>query len=55
LEVDFKWETASTYPDIALLPKLAAFFNISIDELIGYEPQLTKEAIRHRKNEETVI
>lgn len=41
-----KWETASTYPDIALLPKLAAFFNISIDELIGYEPQLTKEAIR---------
>lgn len=41
-----KWETASTYPDITLLPRLAAFFNISIDELIGYEPQMEKEDIR---------
>jgi len=41
-----KWENAVTYPDITILPKLAAFFNISIDELMGYEPQLTKEEIR---------
>lgn len=41
-----KWETNATYPDIVLLPKLAAFFNISIDELIGYEPQMTREEIR---------
>lgn len=41
-----KWETGATYPDITLLPRLATFFNISIDELIGYEPQMTKEDIR---------
>lgn len=41
-----KWETDATYPDITLLPRLAAFFNISIDELMGYEPQMTVEEIR---------
>ncbi len=41
-----KWETGTTYPDITLLPRLASYFNISIDELMGYEPQMTKEDIR---------
>ena len=41
-----KWETAQSYPDITLLPKLASYFNISIDELMGYTPQMTKEDIR---------
>jgi len=41
-----KWETGQSYPDITFLPQLAAFFNISIDELIGYEPQMGKEDIR---------
>lgn len=41
-----KWETGATYPDITLLPRLATFFNISIDELMGYEPQMTKKDIR---------
>ncbi len=41
-----KWETSTTYPDIELLPRLAAFFNISIDELMGYEPQMDREEIR---------
>lgn len=41
-----KWETAATYPDITLLPRLASFFNISIDELMGYEPQMTVTEIR---------
>jgi len=41
-----KWETSTTYPDITLLPQLAAFFDISIDELMGYKPQMTKENIR---------
>jgi len=40
-----KWENNLTYPDILLLPELAALFNVSVDELMGYEPQLTKEAI----------
>lgn len=41
-----KWETAQSYPDITLLPQLAAYFNISIDELIGYLPQMTAQDIR---------
>lgn len=41
-----KWETGQSYPDITLLPQLAAFFNISIDDLMGYEPQMGKEGIR---------
>lgn len=41
-----KWETGQSYPDITFLPQLAAYFNISIDELIGYEPQMTREDIK---------
>ena len=40
-----KWEKGLSYPDITLLPKLATFFNISIDTLLGYKPQMTKEQI----------
>lgn len=40
-----KWETGTSYPDITFLPQLAAYFNISIDELMGYSPQLPKEEI----------
>ena len=41
-----KWETGQSYPDITFLPMLASYFDISVDELIGYEPQMTKEDIR---------
>ena len=41
-----KWETGQSYPDITFLPQLAAYFNMSVDELIGYKPQMTKEDIR---------
>lgn len=41
-----KWETSTTYPDILLLPQLATLFNATVDELLGYCPQLTKTAIR---------
>lgn len=41
-----KWETRQSMPDILLLPQLAAYFGITVDELIGYEPQLSKEQIR---------
>ncbi|ATP38672.1 transcriptional regulator [Solibacillus sp. R5-41] len=40
-----KWEKGLSYPDITLLPKLATYFNVSIDLLLGYEPQMTKERI----------
>ena len=32
-----KWENESAYPDIMILPKLADFFGISIDELMEYK------------------
>ena len=41
-----KWETGQSYPDITLLPKLAAYFDLTIDELVDYHPQLDKAAIR---------
>ncbi|MDF2632887.1 MAG: family transcriptional regulator [Caproiciproducens sp.] len=41
-----KWETGQSYPDITFLPQLAAYFNISIDDLMCYDPQMTKEDIR---------
>lgn len=41
-----KWETGQSYPDITFLPQLAAYFNISIDALMGYSPQMTKEDIK---------
>ena len=30
-----KWETGTTTPDIALLPRLAVFFGVRIDDLFG--------------------
>lgn len=41
-----KWETGQSYPDITFLPQLATYFNISIDELMGYSPQMTKKDIK---------
>lgn len=40
-----KWETGQSTPDIMLLPQLAAYFDVSVDALLGYEPQLTREQI----------
>jgi transcriptional regulator with XRE-family HTH domain len=42
-----KWETNQTYPDITLLPLLAAYFDISIDSLLSYNSQLTSEEIQN--------
>ena len=33
-----KWETDQSCPDVAMLPKLAELFGISMDELFGKEP-----------------
>ena len=31
-----KWENAESYPDIEMLPQIAEFFHITMDELFGY-------------------
>ena len=33
-----KWEAGKCCPDIEMLPDLAEFFRVSIDELMGYKP-----------------
>ena len=30
-----RWETEGGMPDVTLLPKIATFFNISMDDLFG--------------------
>ena len=41
-----KWETGVGYPDITHLPILAAYFDISIDCLMDYSPQMTESDIK---------
>lgn len=41
-----KWETGQSYPDIELLPKIATYFGTSVDELMGYEPQMSRDGIK---------
>lgn len=41
-----KWENGATLPDIQILPLLASYFEVTVDELIGYVPMLGKEQIR---------
>lgn len=43
-----KWENAQSTPDLQLIVQLAAFFDVTVDELLGYEPQLSREQIRRR-------
>lgn len=43
-----KWEKGVNTPDLLLLPQLAAYFDVTIDELIGYEAQLSGEQIRRQ-------
>lgn len=38
-----KWESGQSCPDIQLLPQLAEYFGVSIDELMGYKPADTSK------------
>lgn len=42
-----KWENRQSTPDIMILPQLAAYFDVTVDELLGYTPQLSKEQIQY--------
>ncbi len=41
-----KWENGQSMPDIQLLPMIAVYFNVTVDELLGFEPQLSREQIK---------
>ena len=40
-----RWESGNGYPDMELLPALADFFAVSIDELIGYRKSEREEEL----------
>lgn len=40
-----KWELGINCPDIMLLPKLADYYRVSIDELLGYKPMSSINSI----------
>ncbi len=46
-----RWESSTCYPDIELLPGLADFFAVSIDELLGYRLSEREENISSIKKE----
>ena len=36
-----KWERGASLPDMAQMPKIASLFAVTLDDLFGYEPQLS--------------
>ena len=40
-----RWENNSCYPDIELIPTIAAFFDISTDKLMGVDEVAEKKAV----------
>ena len=46
-----RWESEGGYPDMELLPALADFFSVSIDELLGYRRSERERELAHIKKE----
>lgn len=40
-----KWESGTTYPDITIIPSIANYFNVTIDELFNMDDIRNKEKI----------
>lgn len=37
-----KWELGQSFPDVSLLPRIAAYFSLTLDELFGWRDELTE-------------
>lgn len=46
-----KWERNEGYPDIMLLPRIALYFDVTIDDLLGIEKERIKEQIAEWEKE----
>lgn len=46
-----KWEMGTSYPDIALLPLIANYFEVTLDALFGYDAGALKEIIEQIIND----
>ena len=50
LEVSFqavsRWELGTTYPDIGLLPVIAGYFDVTVDELLGVDMARQEEKVQ---------
>ena len=46
-----KWETGITMPDITLLPAIAEYFNVSVDELLGLKPLRKQQYIQRNTDD----
>ena len=40
-----RWENATSYPDFALLPDIAAYFETTVDDLLGVRKTVKKQKI----------
>ncbi|MFR5865240.1 MAG: helix-turn-helix transcriptional regulator [Acutalibacteraceae bacterium] len=45
-----RWEAGGSYPDLELIPAIAHFLGVTIDELFGYTSERDKNRRRHRPN-----
>ena len=43
-----KWECGNSIPDVQLLPEIAVYFGVSIDQLFAMTPQQQMERIENR-------
>ena len=46
-----KWENGTALPDITLVPKIANFFGITSDELLGLKPEKNNEELKQFEKE----
>ena len=50
-----KWENCQSYPDIELLPRLAAAFSVRIDALLGYRSEKLRTSQYESKYREIIM
>ncbi len=50
-----KWERGEGYPDITMLPTIALYFGITLDELMGIDEARVNEALEKYKTESAIL